>query len=290
MSGGARNRFDGQRWIENIIKERTREALERFPARERYLHYNQEYKRQEELYKQERAERDRVRKERNEQRNQRRAEARTKNAAKAQTTNESETLLSENCERKRRCDGCQKVKVKSSFRAKAAGFAAMSGWMRKSLGGRSTRFRRAASSSPQTSTRVARGNLRTNIKSSSSCSGRNTPPKSRRKKKRRRKLPSSLRRKKLHNKLDAICLGTDLHIDWLHPPEADCRNPRFRAGNAEPGDLKTNLPGLRPSRNDESHRQLNSYSERAYCPGEVSRRNERTNGRITWSLLRWVGA
>lgn len=102
--------------------------------------------------------------------------------------------------------------------------------------------------------------------------------KSRRKKKRRRKLPSSLRRKKLHNKLDAICLGTDLHIDWLHPPEADCRNPRFRAGNAEPGDLKTNLPGLRPSRNDESHRQLNSYSERAYCPGEVSRRNERTNG------------
>ena len=100
MSGGARNRFDGQRWIENIIKERTRAALERFPASERYLHYNQEYQRQEELYKQERAERDRVRKERNEQRNQRRAEARTKNAAKAQTTNKSETLLSENCERK----------------------------------------------------------------------------------------------------------------------------------------------------------------------------------------------
>ena len=100
MSGGRRNNFDGQRGVANIIKERTREALERFPARERYLHYNQEYKRQEELYKQERAERDRVRKERNEQRNQRRAEARTKNAAKAQTTNKSETLLSENCERK----------------------------------------------------------------------------------------------------------------------------------------------------------------------------------------------
>ena len=90
MSGSARNNFNGQRWLENIIKERTRAALERFPARERYLHYNQEYKRQEELYKQERAE----------QRNQRRAEARTKNAAKAQTTNKSETLLSENCERK----------------------------------------------------------------------------------------------------------------------------------------------------------------------------------------------
>ena len=95
MSGGARNNFNGQRWLENIIKERTRAALERFPARERYLYYNQEYKRQEELYKQERAERDRIRKERNEQRNQRRAEARDKNAAKASAKNESETLLSE---------------------------------------------------------------------------------------------------------------------------------------------------------------------------------------------------
>lgn len=95
MSGGGRNNFDGQRWVANIIKERTREALERFPARERYLHYNQEYKRQEELYKQERAERDRVRKERNEQWNQRQAEARDINAAKASAKNESETPLSE---------------------------------------------------------------------------------------------------------------------------------------------------------------------------------------------------
>ena len=47
MSGGARNNFDGQRWVANIIKERTSAALERFPARERYLYYNQEYKRQE---------------------------------------------------------------------------------------------------------------------------------------------------------------------------------------------------------------------------------------------------
>ena len=95
MSGGKRNNFNGQHWVENIIKERTREALERFPARERYLYYNQEYKRQEELYKQERAERDRIRKERNEQRNQRQAEARAKSAAKASAKNESETLLSE---------------------------------------------------------------------------------------------------------------------------------------------------------------------------------------------------
>lgn len=77
MSGSARNNFNGQRWLENIIKERTRAALERFPARERYLHYNQEYKRQEELYKQERAERGCVRKERNEQRNP--ASSRSKN-------------------------------------------------------------------------------------------------------------------------------------------------------------------------------------------------------------------
>ena len=32
-----------------------------------------------------------------------------------------------------------------------------------------------------------------------------------------------------------ICLGTDLHIDWLHPPEADCRNPRFRMGTRNRG-------------------------------------------------------
>lgn len=99
MSGGKRNNFNGQHWGENIIKERTRAALERFPTSERYLHYNQEYKRQEELYKQERAERDRVRKERNEQRKQRQAEARAKNAAPAPVKNESETLLSE-CERR----------------------------------------------------------------------------------------------------------------------------------------------------------------------------------------------
>ena len=98
MSGSARDNFNGQRWLEDIIKERTRAALERFPARERYLHYNQEYKRQEELYKQERAERDRIRKERNEQRNQRRAEAKAKNAANTPIKNESETFLSENCE------------------------------------------------------------------------------------------------------------------------------------------------------------------------------------------------
>ena len=99
MSGGARNNFNGQRWLEGILKERTRAALERFPVRERYLHYNQEYKRQEELYKQERAERDRARKERNEQRIQRRAEARAKNAANAPIKTESGTLLSE-CERR----------------------------------------------------------------------------------------------------------------------------------------------------------------------------------------------
>ena len=83
MSGSARNNFNGQRWLENIIKERTRAALERFPARERYLHYNQEYKRQEELYKQERAERDRIRKERNAQREKKRSAAAAKDGAQS---------------------------------------------------------------------------------------------------------------------------------------------------------------------------------------------------------------
>ena len=48
--------------------------------------------------------------------------------------------------------------------------------------------------------------------------------------------------------------------------------------------------GLRPSRNDESHRQLNSHSKRAYCPGEATRRNERTNGQKTRSTSRRAGA
>ena len=51
-----------------------------------------------------------------------------------------------------------------------------------------------------------------------------------------------------------------------------------------------NLPGLRPSRNDESHRQLNSHSIRAYCPGEATRRNERVNGQKTRSTSRRAGA
>ena len=95
-------------------------------------------------------------------------------------------------------------------------------------------------------------------------------------------------------------MGTDLYKQDLGsiPPVSRLparhpltrRNPRFRAGNAEPGDLKTNLPGLRPSRNDESHRQLNSHSKRAYCPGEATRRDERTNGQKTRSTSRRAGA
>lgn len=54
MSGGARNRFDGQRWREELLRKRTKEALKCFPAAERHLHYNEEYKRQEAIYRQER--------------------------------------------------------------------------------------------------------------------------------------------------------------------------------------------------------------------------------------------
>lgn len=54
MSGGARNNFNGQRWREELLRKRTKEALKCFPAAERHLHYNEEYKRQEAIYRQER--------------------------------------------------------------------------------------------------------------------------------------------------------------------------------------------------------------------------------------------
>lgn len=68
MSGGARNRFDGQQWREELIRKRTKEALAVWPQAERYLHFNEEYKHQTAIYEQERAEKLRARKERNAQR------------------------------------------------------------------------------------------------------------------------------------------------------------------------------------------------------------------------------
>ena len=53
MSGG-RGTFDGQHWREELLRKRTKEALERYPAGERRLHYNEEYKRQTLIYNQER--------------------------------------------------------------------------------------------------------------------------------------------------------------------------------------------------------------------------------------------
>ena len=55
MSGGARNRFDGQQWREELIRKRTKEALAVWPQAERYLHFNEEYKHQTAIYEQERA-------------------------------------------------------------------------------------------------------------------------------------------------------------------------------------------------------------------------------------------
>ncbi|MEI3130811.1 MAG: hypothetical protein V8S92_00710 [Oscillospiraceae bacterium] len=78
MSGGARNRFDGQQWREELIRKRTKEALAVWPQAERYLHFNEEYKRQTAIYEQERAEKLRAesRKERNAQREKKRSAAR----------------------------------------------------------------------------------------------------------------------------------------------------------------------------------------------------------------------
>ena len=75
MSGGARNRFDGQQWREELIRKRTKEALAVWSQAERYLHFNEEYKRQTAIYEQERAEKLRARKERNAQREKKRSAA-----------------------------------------------------------------------------------------------------------------------------------------------------------------------------------------------------------------------
>ena len=84
MSGG-RGTFDGQHWREELLRKRTKEALERYPAGERRLHYNEEYKRQTLIYNQERDA-----KKRYEQRMRKQAEARNqKSAAKAPVTAES---------------------------------------------------------------------------------------------------------------------------------------------------------------------------------------------------------
>ena len=93
-------------------------------------------------------------------------------------------------------------------------------------------------------------------------------------------------------------MGADLQIDRPHPPGADCQCadpgapslPGSVLGTQSRGTPKKNPAGLRPSRNDESHRQLNSHSMRAYCPGEATRRNERTNGQKTRSTSRRAGA
>ena len=89
MSGG-RGTFDGPHWREELLRQRTKEALERYPAGERRLHYNEEYKRQTLIYNQERDAKKRAKKERYEQRMRKQAEARNqKSAAKAPVTAES---------------------------------------------------------------------------------------------------------------------------------------------------------------------------------------------------------
>ncbi len=75
MSGG-RGTFDGQHWREELLRKRTKEALERYPAGERRLHYNEEYKRQTLIYNQERDAKKRAKKEHYEQRMHKQAEIR----------------------------------------------------------------------------------------------------------------------------------------------------------------------------------------------------------------------
>ena len=98
MSGGRRNNFDGQQWREKVIRTRVNAALADLPPLERRLHYDEEYKRQTAIYEQERDEKNRARQARNAQRVKKKAAK--KPAVSAPVKTESETSLSETCERK----------------------------------------------------------------------------------------------------------------------------------------------------------------------------------------------
>lgn len=77
MSSGKPKRFNGQQWMEQLIRQRTNAALAGLPPAERRLRHNEERKRQEAIYRQERDEKRRVKKLLYEQRMQKMAENRS---------------------------------------------------------------------------------------------------------------------------------------------------------------------------------------------------------------------
>lgn len=77
MSSGKPKRFNGQQWMEQLIRQRTNAALAGLPPAERRLRHDEERKRQEAIYRQERDEKWRVKKLLYEQRMQKMAENRS---------------------------------------------------------------------------------------------------------------------------------------------------------------------------------------------------------------------
>lgn len=77
MSSGKPKRFNGQQWMEQLIRQHTNAALAGLPPAERRLRHDEERKRQEAIYRQERDEKRRVKKLLYEQRMQKMAENRS---------------------------------------------------------------------------------------------------------------------------------------------------------------------------------------------------------------------
>ena len=77
MSSGKPKRFNGQQWMEQLIRQRANAALAGLPPAERRLRHDEERKRQEAIYRQERDEKRRVKKLLYEQRMQKMAENRS---------------------------------------------------------------------------------------------------------------------------------------------------------------------------------------------------------------------
>ncbi len=77
MSSGKPKRFNGQQWMEQLIRQRTNAALAGLPPAERRLRHDEERKRQEAIYRQERDEKRRIKKLLYEQRMQKMAENRS---------------------------------------------------------------------------------------------------------------------------------------------------------------------------------------------------------------------
>lgn len=63
-----RGQFDGQKWWNDLMNNRTRAALAHLPPMERKLQYKQERERQEKLYRQERDAKKRAKRQKNKER------------------------------------------------------------------------------------------------------------------------------------------------------------------------------------------------------------------------------